>query len=185
MTTEVDRRGKGSPYSVHTVPSFDLRGGSCGVTIWGGCVDDDAAVVVAAAGAAAEDWLMLVLVCDDLVIAVVPEPDPGDAADGVEGLAPFRAVGVFGLPPPLEEASRWSSALSASALQQEPTHPPQCVSCRLSGKGSRRQFEMRHFAKTSTHTSVVQLRHVLPPVPSLVRVHNPPIRGPQIAKKVV
>ena len=73
MTTEVDRRGKGSPYSVHTVPSFDLRGGSCGVTIWGGCVDDDAAVVVAAAGAAAEDWLMLVLVCDDLVIAVAPD----------------------------------------------------------------------------------------------------------------
>ena len=95
--------------------SFDLRGGSCGVTIWGGCVDDDAA-----AGVAVEDWLLF----DDLVVGIVPEPgaapDPDAAAgadDGVEGLAPFRAEGVFVLPPPLEEASRWSSALSASALQ--------------------------------------------------------------------
>ncbi len=107
----------------YTVPSFDLRGGSCGVTIWGGCVDDDAAVVVAAAGAAVEDWLLLLLF-DDLVVAVVPELDPGAGSCGVEGLAPFRAVGVFDLPPPLEEASRWSSALSASALQWDPTQNP-------------------------------------------------------------
>ena len=186
MTTGVDRRGKGSTYSAgdahHTLPSFDLRGGSCGVTIWGGCVDDDAVVVVAVVGAAVEDWLLLLFV--DLVVAVVPEPDAAAGADdGVEGVVPLRAVGVFALPPP--EASRWSSALSASALQQDPTHPPQYVSCRLSRKGSRGQFEMRRLAKTSIHTSVVQLRHVLPPVPSSARVHNLPIRGPQIAKKVV
>ena len=74
-------------------------------------------MVVVAAAAAVEDWLLLLLLFDDLVVAVVPEPDPGEVAGGVEGLAPFRAVGVFALPAPLEEASRWSSALSASALQ--------------------------------------------------------------------
>lgn len=145
-----DRRTRWDAH--HTVPSFDLRVGSCGVNIWGGC---DAAVVVVAAGAAVEDWLLF----DDLVVAVVPEPgaapDPDAAVgadDGVEGLAPLRAVGVFALPPPLDEASRWSSALSASALQQDPTQPPQYVSCRLSGKGSRRQFEMREFCQDiNTH----------------------------------
>lgn len=75
-------------------------------------------MVVVAAAAAVEDWLLLLLLLfDDLVVEVVPEPDPGEVAGGVEGLAPFRAVGVFALPAPLEEASRWSSALSASALQ--------------------------------------------------------------------
>jgi hypothetical protein len=41
----------------HTVPSFDLRGGSCGVTVGGGCVDDGATAVGAAAGVAVEGWL--------------------------------------------------------------------------------------------------------------------------------
>ena len=133
--TGVDRHGKGSPQRAHhAVPSFDWRGGSCGVTIWGGCVDDGATAVVAAADAAVEDWL---LPFDDLAVAVVPEPeaapdpdpdpDPDPVAgadDGIEGLAPFRAVGVVALPPPLEEASRWSSALSASALPYDPNDPP-------------------------------------------------------------
>ena len=87
--------------------------------------------MVAAAAAAVEDWLLL----DDLAVAVVPEPaaapdpdpdPPAGADDGVEGLAPFRAVGVLALPPPPEEASRWSSALSASALQHDPNDPPIC-----------------------------------------------------------
>jgi len=105
------------------VPSFDLRVGSCGVNFWGGCVDDDPAVVVVAAGAAVEDWLLLLF--DDLVVAVVPEPDAETGAnDGVEGLDPLRAVGVFALPPPLEEASRWSSALSASALRRSASARP-------------------------------------------------------------
>lgn len=130
--TGADRHGKGSPQRAHhTVPSFDLRGGSCGATIWGGCVDDGATAVVAAAGAAVEDWLLLPF--DELAVAVVPEPeaapdpdpDPAAAADdGIEGLVLFRAVGVVALPPPLEEASRWSSALSASALPYDPNDPP-------------------------------------------------------------
>ena len=96
-----------------------MRGGSCGVIIWGGCVDDSAAAV-----AAVEDWLLLLLLFDGLAVAEVPEPDAApdtdtDAAaagaddDAVDGLS---AAGVFALPLPLEEASRWSSALSASAL---------------------------------------------------------------------
>lgn len=110
-----DRRTPGEPH--YRVPSFDLRGGSCGVTTWawGGCVDGgDAAVAVG-------DSLLWLGGC--LPVAVVPKPEPDadtgageGAGDDVEALAPFRAVGVFALALPLEEASRWSSALRASAL---------------------------------------------------------------------
>jgi hypothetical protein len=93
---------------------------SCGVA---GCADDDgddsaAAVVVAvpsAVGAAVEGWLL-----DDFAAVVGVgaelEADAAVGADDVEVLVPFRA-GVSPLALPLdEEASRWSSALSASAL---------------------------------------------------------------------
>ena len=116
-----DRRTPGEPG--HTVASFDLRGGSCDGTTWGGCVGGGGAAAAAAVGES--------LVSPDVAVAPGPGPEPGlepdadtdadaeaaaGAGEDVEALAPFRAVGVFALAPALEEASRWSSALSASAL---------------------------------------------------------------------
>jgi hypothetical protein len=121
---------------------------------------------------------------------VVPEPeaapDPVAEADGaIEGLAPFRAVGVFVLPPPPEEASRWSSALSASALQPNPKRHPNTSVAGPADREGEDVFEWGILARALIRTSVVQLRHVLLQAPSSAKAHNLPIRGPQIAKRVV
>jgi len=100
--------------------SSDLRGGSCGcgvAVVRAGCCDGDGAAAVVGAVVTVEGWLLL-LSLDNLVAGGAPkvEAEPGTAGVDVEAAEPFRA-GVPPLPCPLDEASRWSRALSASALR--------------------------------------------------------------------
>lgn len=129
-----------------------------------------------------------------------PEPEPdadadtdadADAGVGADGAAGADdGVGGFALPLPLEEASRWSSALSASALHHGHDPSTRQLQARTNGEGGEGEewVIMQDFgARTSDfrHTSVVRLRHVLLPTPWLAGVHNPPIRDPRIEKRVV
>jgi hypothetical protein len=105
--------------------------------------------------------------------------------DGGEALAGVSRGGCVRPRTP----TRGSESLVECFECQRPIPPPICqyVSCRLGRQGRRRRgFPLfQKMGQDVTRTSVVRLRHALPPAPSSAGGHNLPIRGPQIAKRVV